>query len=503
MAEYLSPGVYAEEFDTTGNTAELDTGVAGLIGAAMRGQVEGSPQLVRSFPDFRRTFGGYLSEEAYGEYRYLSYAVKQFFENGGMQAYIMRIAPKDAVCASGGVPASTPVLRMTAKNPGRWGDNVCVVLEPSSACEFTMEVRYEDEVERYENLSLKRENPNYVEKALAKSHLIQVTCEIPDAETMIPPFERLTAGEKDTIAVSLSGGCDGTPSSLTAEDFIGRDEGPGKRTGIQSFLDNDLVTSIAVPGVTEPKVQKALISQCESLTTRLAVLDMPKDAKTAEDVLKHRDLFDTTYAAMYHPWLEIFDAAEKRNNMFPPSGSMMGIFARTDYTRGVHKAPANETLRGCVGLSAYFDNNAGNLLNSRGVNPIRFMPGIGIRVWGARTAGSDKNTKYINVRRLLIAIEKNIKSSLGWVMFEKNDEALWERAQRMVEAFLTGMWKDGVLVGAKKEEAFSVCIGRSTMTQDDIDNGRMICDVKFAVTRPNEFLTMRIIVKTSEADESA
>lgn len=579
MAEYLSPGVYVEEFDSGGKPMEgVGTSTAGFIGVAERGPVEGLPELVTNFADFKRIYGGYLSANEYGDYRFLAYAVEHFFINGGARAFIARVAPGDAACAKGTLPdKEAPVLVMTAKNPGMWGNGLKVIISPSSkaktqifdmletaagkcyvvkngagfyagdvvafsdgeqviynrivksqdnilvfekpfeadvtdkqllpvkvitTCEFSMEVRFEDIVESYDNLSFNISTANFVEKKLAKSDLITVSFQggaPEDGAEVIPPFNRLAAGGAAVASVDFEGGSNGNALAMTAAEFIGADNGAGKRTGIQAFVDNDVVSIIAVPGVTDPNVQLSLVAHCENLASRFAVLDIPRESKKVQDIINHRNIFDTTYAALYHPWLTVFDPLDKRNISIPPSGSMIGIYARSDNTRGVHKAPANEVVRACVGLDVQFNKGEQDILNPKGVNLIRAFPGQGIRVWGARTASSDGSWKYINVRRLFIFIEESIKANTNWAVFEPNDEVLWVRVQRTIEVFLTNLWRGGSLAGTSPEEAFFVNIGRSTMSQDDIDNGRLICVIGVAPVKPAEFVIFRITQKTGDA----
>lgn len=288
-------------------------------------------------------------------------------------------------------------------------------------------------------------------------------------------------------------------ASLSAAEFIGTDNGAGKRSGIQAFLDNDNVSIIAVPGITDPNVQLMLVAHCENTASRFAALDIPRDAKKIDEITAHRDIFDSDYAALYHPWLTVFDPLDKRNIAIPPSGSILGIYARSDNTRGVHKAPANEVVRACVGLDCQFNKGEQDILNPKGVNLIRSFPGMGIRVWGARTATSNPSWKYINVRRLFIFIEESIKANTNWAVFEPNDEVLWVRVKRTIEVFLTGMWRDGSLAGVSPDEAFFVNIGHETMSQDDIDNGRLICVIGVAPVKPAEFVIFRISQKTGDA----
>ena len=380
-------------------------------------------------------------------------------------------------------------------------DKNLLPIKTISTCEFSMEVKYDDQVELYENLSFNVEAPTFVGKRLAKSDLVSVSFgALPEGS--VAPFQSLCAAEGDAlVTVGLSGGSNGSVGNLSAADFIGVDNGAGRRTGIQAFLDNDMVSLMAVPGVVDPNVQLMLVAHCENLGSRFAVLDLPREARKVQDILNHRDMFDTNYAALYHPWLEIFDPLDKKNIAIPPSGSILGIYARSDNTRGVHKAPANEVVRACVGLDTPFNKGEQDILNPKGVNLIRAFPGQGIRVWGARTATSNASWKYVNVRRLFIFIEESIKANTNWAVFEPNDEQLWVRVKRTIDVFLTGLWRNGSLAGSSTSEAFFVDIGRSTMSQDDIDNGRLICVIGVAPVKPAEFVIFRITQKTSEAGE--
>lgn len=575
MAEYLSPGVYVEEFESGAKPMEgVGTSTAGFVGLAERGPVTGVPQLVTNFSDFKRTYGGYLSENEFGEYRFLAYAVEHFFLNGGSRCFVSRVAPADAKCATGSIPETDPVLRFTAKNPGVWGDDIGITIVASSkaktqvleiigtpeekkyrvkngagfnvgdviafnngkqivyskvekkqdnvltlsvqlpesvvdtnllpnkvitTCEFNLEVKYADIVESYENLSFNIESVNYISKKTAKSELIEAEYIGTAVEEPVAPFVEI-AGTENVAKVSLTGGSNGSVSNISAADFIGVDNGAGNRTGIQSFVDNDVVSIMAVPGVTDPNVQLTLVAHCENLGSRFAVLDVQKDARKVQDILNHREILDSTYAALYHPWLQVFDPLDKKNVMIPPSGSIMGIYARSDNSRGVHKAPANELVKGCTGLDCQFNKEEQDILNPKGVNLIRSFPGQGIRVWGARTASSDGSWKYINVRRLFIYIEESIKANTNWAVFEPNDEVLWVRVQRTISVFLNNMWRNGSLAGSSPEEAFFVNIGRDTMSQDDIDNGRLVCVIGVAPVKPAEFVIFRITQKTNSAE---
>ena len=257
---------------------------------------------------------------------------------------------------------------------------------------------------------------------------------------------------------------------------------------------------MAIPGVTAPEVQAALIGFCENKKSCFAILDVPMELKKTNDVANFRDMYDSTYAAMYHPWLEMYDAGAKRSAYFPPSGAMAGIYARSDNERGVHKAPANEVVRGCTGLSCAYNEGEQDILNPIGVNLIRAFTGRGIRVWGARTISSNGLWKYLNVRRLFIYVEESIKANTNWVVFEPNIETLWSRVTRTIETFLATCWRDGALAGSSPDQAFFVECGPTTMTQDDIDNGRLICQIGIAPVKPAEFVIFRITQKTASGE---
>jgi len=575
MAEYLSPGVYVEEFDSGSKSIEgVGTSTAGFVGAAERGPVGGVPQLVTNVADFRRKYGGYLSESAFGEKRFLAYAVEHFFINGGSRCFISRVCPTDAKCAVGMLPAENPVLKATAKNPGAWGNDLKVRVTPASkaktqilkmtetpngfvyqvkkavgfqvgdivaltdgttvkynrvtkcqdnvlefeepfdesvvdtnlvpqkilsTCEFNLEVQYDDQNELYENASLNLTAANYIEKMTAKSELITIERLSAASTVLTAPFEELAGDLTVAVAVAaMSGGSDGSAENLTATEYIGTDNGAGNRTGIQAFLDNSVVSIMAVPGITDPNVLMTLIAHCENLTSRFAILDLPRDYTKIDDIKTFRNMFDSQYAAVYHPWLEVNDPLDKKNIYIPPSGSVAGIYARTDNTNGVQKAPANEVVRSCVGLRTPYNKGEQDILNPMGVNLIRAFPGQGIRVWGARTLSSDPSWKYVNVRRLFIYIEESIRANTNWVVFESNTPELWDRVRGTIEGFLLTLWSNGALAGSSASEAFFCEIGPSTMTQDDIDNGRLICVIGVAPLKPAEFVIFRITQKTNE-----
>jgi uncharacterized protein len=293
---------------------------------------------------------------------------------------------------------------------------------------------------------------------------------------------------------SLAGGNDQL-ESLAAQDFVGEDGGSGHRTGIQALEDIEDIAICAVPGMWSRSVQQALIGHCERLRDRFAVLDA-QQGLNIQEVLAFRSPLDSRYAALYHPWVMVQDPATNDPIPIPPSGHMAGVYALVDNERGVHKAPANVPILQIVGLDDDINEREQDLLNPVGINALRAFPNRGLRVWGARTLSSIPEWRYVNVRRLFIFIEDSIKQGTQWVVFEPNAEPLWALVTQAITNFLDTVWRTGALEGTKQEEAFYVRADRSTMTEDDIANGRLIVEIGIAPTKPAEFVIFRFRQKT-------
>ena len=336
---------------------------------------------------------------------------------------------------------------------------------------------------------------------------------IKNASTLIEIAEPLGEGFPDTPGklaelsnfpaarniglVPLEGG-DDRLDLLTVDDFVGEDLGTGKRTGIQALEDIDEVSICLAPNVWSPTVHSALILHCETLKDRFAILD-PKDGLSIEQIRDVRENLDSKYGALYYPWLEVRDPIIGRNVQVAPSGHMAGIYARVDVERGVHKAPANEIIRGITKIADEVTKREQDLLNPKGINALRFFPGRGNRVWGARTISSDSSWKYINVRRLFLFVEESIDEGTQFVVFEPNSDPTWARVRQTITNFLTTVWRGGALEGTTADQAFFVKCDRTTMSQDDIDNGRLICVIGIAPVKPAEFVIFKIqqLVRTS------
>jgi phage tail sheath protein FI len=315
----------------------------------------------------------------------------------------------------------------------------------------------------------------------------------------------------------LAGGSDGQaldPDALQGEDSDPDD--PNKAaTGLAALGEIDDIAIVATPDsvrFADEGSQKTavdnLIEHCEQLRYRIGIADPPMD-RSISGVREFRSQFDTKYAALYYPWMEILDPTAKNDPgaapatlQLPPSGFTAGIYARSDINRGVHKAPANEVVLGITKFMQNVTYARQAVLNPEGINALRFFPGRSNRVWGARTMSSDPEWKYVNVRRLFIYLEHSIDKSTQWAVFEPNNEALWANIRQAVSDFLLVTWRTGALMGTKPEEAFFVRCDRTTMTQNDLDNGRLICLIGVAPTYPAEFVIFRIGQWTADAQQS-
>jgi phage tail sheath protein FI len=307
--------------------------------------------------------------------------------------------------------------------------------------------------------------------------------------------------------IRLTGGTDG--QRPTATQYQGDDgDNEGRKSGLRAFEDLEDISIVAAPGSTAgffegfqtdaDAITRFLIAHCERMRYRVAVLDGPEGA-TPGDIRAYRATLDSTRAALYYPWVRSFDLISEGEVLLPPSGFACGIYVRTDVERGVHKAPANEVVRLAQGLEINVNTPQQEALNPEGINCLRFFEGRGFRIWGARTISSNPEWKYLNVRRYFAYAERSVELGTQFAVFEPNGPRLWANVQRAVSDFLFNEWTEGRLYGSTPDEAFFVRCDRTTMTQNDLDNGRLICVVGIAPLRPAEFVIFRIGQWTAES----
>jgi phage tail sheath protein FI len=335
-----------------------------------------------------------------------------------------------------------------------------------------------------------------------------------NAATLGRAINLMVALQTPVEGTRLTGGHDG--ALAMPDDLLGAAANPDvateKATGLEALGEVEDIAIVAVPDggtydqlVLCEQAADRLIAHAELMRYRIAVVDAPR-ASSMTEVRAFRGKFDSTRAAIYHPWIEVLDPLERpaqgappRRLLLPPSGFVTGIYARNDVTRGVYKAPANEVVMGLTKFEANINRARNDVLNPEGVNALRFFEGRGNRVWGARTMSSDPEWRYVNVRRLFIYLEHSIDVAMQWAVFEPNNQRLWSNIRQTVEDFLYVQWLNGALLGATPEEAFFVRCDRTTMTQNDLDNGRLICLIGVAPTKPAEFVIFRIGQWTADA----
>lgn len=298
----------------------------------------------------------------------------------------------------------------------------------------------------------------------------------------------------------LEGGNDGRRPG--EPEYVGKDR-PDRtfKTGLKQLEDIEDISIIAAPGSTfgyengyaanANGIINALLGHAARMHYRIAVIDSG-EGQTVAQVRAMRARIDSTYGALYYPWVRVLDPITRAEIYLPPSGFVAGIYARNDITRAVYKAPANEVVNLALGFELLLNKAQQDVLNPEGINCFRFFEGRGFRLWGARTISSDPEWKYVNVRRYFIYLERSIDRGTQWAVFEPNGEALWANVRRTIEDFLLDEWQSGALLGDKPEKAYFVRCDRSTMTQNDLDNGRLVCLVGVAALKPAEFVIFRI-----------
>lgn len=381
---------------------------------------------------------------------------------------------------------------------GAWNPVLPLTETSIATCEFDLTLAYVDPVERttvterYSGLTLANIPGRHYATALAASALAVV-----DTAVGAPTDDPFAfPAPADGLADRLAGGSDGT-AAPTDQEYRGADLGPNAKTGLLALEQVDEVALLAAPGVTRIGVQRALVDQATLLMDRFAVLDPPSGTSgpaTLDQLQTHANNFDTRYAALYYPRVVVSDPLTGGSRVVAPSGHVLGVYARVDNTRGVHKAPANEVILGITDLETFVSRGQQEILNPRGINVLRDLRADrrGLRVFGARCLTSEQDWVYVNVRRLFIFVEESLAEGTQWAVFEPNDQRLWARVKASISIFLEGVWRDGALMGTKKEEAFFVTCDRSTMTDDDILNGRLVVEIGIAPVRPAEFVILRI-----------
>ncbi len=506
--EYLSPGVYVEEVDKGTKPIEgAGTACAAFVGFAERGPAN-QPTFIPNFTEFVNTFGGFIKGG------YLAPAVYGYFQNGGGRCYVTRLPGGEAEeAAEAKAVAALPSrakplvesLTVTALEAGATGAEISIeVAKPSAADapedQFNLIVRRGSTEEVFENLSFSKARAarNVVDVVNKESKLVRIAMK----EAELSMAERVPGVGKYSLAVAEATSTAIAP--VSSEVIVGD---AAERSGLSGFEVADDVTMLCVPDLMAlykagalsmegvKAVQLAMIAHCENMKDRFAILDCPPglNPQQMKEWRMNTAGYDTKYGAVYYPWLRIANPMGNGESVLvPPSGYMAGIYARSDTERGVHKAPANEVIRGVMAVEMQITKSEQDILNPIGVNCIRAFPGRGIRVWGARTLTSDASWRYINVRRLFNFVEKSIERGTQWIVFEPNDPDLWARIKRDITAFLTNVWRSGALFGATPAQAFYVKCDEELNPASVRDLGQVIIEIGMAPVKPAEFVIFRI-----------
>ncbi len=547
MPEYLSPGVYVEEVDKGPKPIEgVGTAMPVFIGFSEKAQsvqrrdgelvttdLTGRPELVTNWTQYNQKFGGFVSGAV------MPLSVYGFFQNGGSRCYVVSVKSIPAAQAGLLNSAGKPQLVVKAATAGFDGAKMRVQIsqpQPDTPPAPAADKKAKGSKAKdggadapagggggadIKNFHIVVEK----EKASGGWHTIETVrnASIAQKETdagMVatvayqgekPQFIELVVVDAAADVAALVPRDQTQPLSIEnnyltpaqVSDFQGEIM---ERTGIEGLESIDDITMVVVPDLmtTMPgekldlqmvkAVQTSIIAHCEKAFDRVAILDTPPDLNPQQVKNWRMNVtgFDSSYAAMYYPWIEVNDPVTNRPTQIPPSGHVAGVWARSDNTRGVHKAPANEVVQGATGLAYNCTKGEQDVLNPNGVNCIRAFPGMGIRVWGARTLSSNPSWRYINVRRLFNYVEKSIERGTQWIVFEPNEPRLWGRVKRDVTAFMKTVWSSGALFGTSPDQAFYVRVDEELNPPESRDLGRLIIEIGMAPVKPAEFVIFRI-----------
>lgn len=506
MPTYLSPGVYMEEVSAGPKPIEaVGTATAAFVGLTETGPVN-VPTLVTSWPQYTRVFGGLTDGAA------LPSSLFSYFLNGGGSAYVVRIAdsapgqpdrPSEAVELArsvGQVPGGNgrPGLTVHSLAPAAEAGNLSVEISDASeggedTFKFTV-LKDGNPVETFDNMTTRR-GPNNLATALKTHSKHVVIDEVKGGALALP--------DRGVTALAAPAPAPAAVAELGPDQYVGD---VSDRTGFGGLEAIEDITMLCVPDAAVAHrrgaldddgfkaIQLAMIAHCELMGDRVAILDPPAGltAQQMRDWRVDGAGYDSKHASLYWPWLSVMDPLTGKATLVPPSGAMGGIWARNDETRGVHKAPANEVVRGALDVELRITKGEHDVLNPVGVNCIRAFPGQGIRVWGARTLSSDPEWRYLNVRRLFNFVEKSILLGTNWVVFEPNDPALWDRVRRTISMFLRRIWQSGALFGRTPAEAYFVKCDEENNPPENRDVGILTVEIGIAPVKPAEFVVFRL-----------
>jgi phage tail sheath protein FI len=497
---YLTPGVYVEEVPSANKPIEgVGTAVAAFVGLAPGGPLN-TPMRISNWTQFAKIFGDPQNPDngPFMEGSYLAHSVYGFFQNGGNLAWIIRVGSDSGTStARAALPAAQDKSVETFRAIALEGvsDTVTIEVTEEPAAEgkdgeptYTVVVTAGPEREEYQGVSPKKGRTSLATKVNAASKLIKVE----DLGAALPDV-RIAPGKYTLSAPPVERG------TVEPTDFEGD---VATRKGMGGIAPLDEVTMLVMPdimtldgdGKQMRDLQGKMIAHCEITGGRMAIIDAPQGLLPQEVLDWRMNVagYDSKYAALYYPWIEVMDPITKRPMMIPPSGHLAGLWSRVDSTRGVHKAPANEVVLGANGLEFQVTHAEQGEMNRVGINCIRSFPGRGIRVWGARTMSSDPEWRYINVRRLFNYVAGSIMAGTQWSVFEPNDPILWQKLSINIWSFLNRVYRSGALFGASATDAFFVKCDAETNPTENIEAGMVVCEIGICPVKPAEFVIFRL-----------
>jgi phage tail sheath protein FI len=542
MLAYRTPGVYFEWPDSSAHeirSARVD--IAGFVGLASRGPLCSAVR-VESWNQFTSVFGGYYPQG------YLAYAIQGFFSNGGRTCWVVRVAD-----AQRALPARLDLIpdpngakkvQLTASSPGVWAHDMELVPLRSGPRFSFMLRRPTGEQEIWRDLSVEpdddRDDDRFVETVLTPRDPTDSGSRQQAQTSGSTLVTARVTGRFDRVGKIIpTVGPDGPPGRFDhGADGLASLEPEHIRLGLEVLADIPEISVVAIPDIQptprqrprpwpvaepdctdlEPRadaiplvappldwppaftpgqidyLQLQLVGHCERLKDRVAILDAGLLERSQEEVIRRRRQFDSSYAALYHPWLRVPDPADADGGLkdLPPSGHVAGIYARVEGLVGPHKPPANEVVVPARDVTVAVDDVQHGYFNDHRVNVIRSIPGRGLRVAGARTLSSDPQWRYVNVRRLFLMIERAVDAATQWLVFEPNDPALWRDLDRILRVYLGQLWQRGMLEGATADEAYSVVCDATSNPPAETDAGRMVAVIGIQPPWPAEFVVARI-----------
>jgi len=519
-AQLRPPGVVFEWRAPADRNVLRRLEIAAFVGLAPAGPLF-QPTEISDWTQYRSAFGGFVP------WAFLAYAVAGFFANQGKRCWVVRVAGRQAAAARLDLEGGGHRLALETSSPGTWGDALVARATPLNAERFDLTLTVGEAQEVWPGLTLDPRQPGWAGAVLRSSSLVRPASpdEVSPGDDGVPRLEIPPGGQQ-----RFAGGDDGL-AGVSKETFV---------RGLDTLAASPEVALLAIPDlmpkepVPEPPprhpsscrrpagptptplipterpprlspdaivwVQQKMVAQCKSLKDRIALLDPLPDLRTVDQLTAWRQGFATSYAALYAPWLEVPDPLRGRGRQaldplvraVPPSGHVAGVIARSLFTRGPAKPPANEVVRAARDVTGEVSDTAAALLNDGGINLIRPFPSRGIRIMGARTLSSEPALRYLNVRILLIYIEHRLEALLQPAVFEPNTPATWEMVERISSSLLDDLWQRGMLDGATAEEAYFVRCDETTNPPDEIDAGRLLCLIGIQPPWPAEFITVRI-----------